>query len=156
MFGPLDEIWANDLYRKLILSSGILLTFIVLRRFLSRVVIGRIAEDSPHLYTVRKVMTHLVNVLAGLLVFGVWVQDVGDLSVALGILAAGLAFALQEVIGSIAGWLTIISKDSSRSVSGGCYCQHQAVKAARVARYGQPFDRKVLNGSPSRNAWTKG
>ena len=33
----------------------------------------------------------------------------GDLSIALGILAAGLAFALQEVIGSIAGWITIIS-----------------------------------------------
>jgi small-conductance mechanosensitive channel len=31
------------------------------------------------------------------------------LSVALGIMAAGLAFALQEVIGSFAGWLTIIS-----------------------------------------------
>ena len=31
------------------------------------------------------------------------------MSVALGILAAGIAFALQEVIGSFTGWLTIIS-----------------------------------------------
>ena len=37
-----------------------------------------------------------------MLLFGIWVQRLGDLSVALGILAAGLAFALQEVIGSVA------------------------------------------------------
>ncbi|MBE0696551.1 MAG: mechanosensitive ion channel, partial [Anaerolineaceae bacterium] len=38
----------------------------------------------------------------------IWVQRIGDLSVALGIMGAGLAFALQEVIGSIAGWSTIV------------------------------------------------
>jgi small-conductance mechanosensitive channel len=44
------------------------------------------------------------------LLFGIWLQRLGDLSVAPRILAAGLAFALQEVIGSIAGWTTIITR----------------------------------------------
>jgi len=43
------------------------------------------------------------------LILAIWVQRAGDLSVALGILGAGLAFALQEVIGSIAGWVTIVT-----------------------------------------------
>jgi small-conductance mechanosensitive channel len=39
----------------------------------------------------------------------IWLENFGDLSVTFGLLAAGLAFALQEVIGSIAGWTTILS-----------------------------------------------
>jgi len=73
------------------------------------IVVQRINEDSPYIYTVRKATSYAINILGALLVFGVWIERLGDLSIALGILAAGLAFALQEVIGSFAGWLTIIS-----------------------------------------------
>lgn len=109
MFNTLSEIWANDLYRRLILSALVLLTSFVLRRLIYLLVVTRLADDSPHIYTVRKVTNYLVSVVVVLLIFGIWVQHVGDLSVALGILGAGLAFALQEVIGSIAGWVTIIT-----------------------------------------------
>jgi len=55
------------------------------------------------------------------LLFGIWITRLGDLSVALGILGAGIAFALQEVIGSIAGWITIITGKpfTSRTVTNG-------------------------------------
>ncbi|UCC85751.1 MAG: hypothetical protein JSV81_12900 [Anaerolineales bacterium] len=36
--------------------------------------------------------------MAVFLITGIWLEHVGNLSVALGILGAGLAFALQEVI----------------------------------------------------------
>jgi small-conductance mechanosensitive channel len=104
-----NEIWANDLYRKLILSILVLLTQAAIRRSLLNYVINRISDDSPHLYTVRKVTTYIITIITVMLLFGIWIQRLGDLSVALGILAAGLAFALQEVIGSIAGWTTIIT-----------------------------------------------
>jgi small-conductance mechanosensitive channel len=104
-----NAIWANDLYRKLILSVLILLAQAVVRRFLLSYVINRISDDSPYIYTVRKVATYIITITTALLLIGIWIQRLGDLSVALGILAAGLAFALQEVIGSIAGWITIIS-----------------------------------------------
>jgi len=105
----LSEIWANDLYRKLILSVLVLLTQVAIRRALLSYVINRIPDNSPHLYTVRRITAYTITIITSLLLFGIWVQRLGDLSVALGILAAGLAFALQEIIGSIAGWITIVS-----------------------------------------------
>ena len=104
-----NTIWSNDLYRKLILSVLILLAQAVIRRSLLVNLINRIPDDSPHLYTVRKITTYVITITTTFLLIGIWIQRLGDLSVALGILAAGLAFALQEVIGSIAGWITIIS-----------------------------------------------
>jgi len=102
-------IWANDFYRKLILSGLVLLLQSVIRRSFLDYVINRISDDSTNLYAIRKAGTYIVTTLTALLLFGIWIQRLGDLSVALGILGAGLAFALQEVIGSIAGWITIIT-----------------------------------------------
>jgi small-conductance mechanosensitive channel len=105
----LATIWANDLYRKLILSALILLVQNGAHRLLLWLVLRRLADDSSYIYPIRKAIGYAVNILVVLLLFGVWIERLGDLSVAVGILAAGLAFALQEVIGSLAGWLTIIS-----------------------------------------------
>ncbi len=105
----INEILANDLYKKLIFSVLVVIGQAIVRRIILSFVINRIPDKSPHLYTVRKITGSVITMLTALLLFGIWVQRMGDLSVALGILAAGIAFALQEVIGSIAGWITIIS-----------------------------------------------
>ena len=109
MTPQLTDIWANILYRKIILTGIILLIWALLRLVIQHVVIRNLPDDSPHILRVRKASSYLLTIAAGLVIFGVWVQSLGDLSVALGIVAAGLAFALQEVIGSMAGWLTIIN-----------------------------------------------
>lgn len=105
----INEIWANDLYRKLILTLLVFVLQAAFRRTLLGYVISRIPDESPHIYTVRRVATYVITIISALLLIGIWIQRLGDLSVALGILAAGLAFALQEVIGSIAGWITILT-----------------------------------------------
>jgi len=104
-----NEIWSNEIYRKLILSALVFLAQAVVRHLLLSYVFNRISDESPHLYTVRKVTIYITTTITALLLFGIWIQRLGDLSVALGIFAAGLAFALQEIIGSIAGWTTIIT-----------------------------------------------
>jgi hypothetical protein len=81
----------------------------VIRQLLHLLLINRLSDDSPHIYVVRKVTGYAVNALAALVITGIWLEHLGNLSVALGILGAGLAFALQEVIGSIAGWVTILT-----------------------------------------------
>ncbi len=102
-------IWSNDFYRKLILSCLVLIFQAVIRKVLVEFVINRLSDDNAYIYLIRKAATYAVTILTTLLLFGIWVQRLGDLSVALGILGAGIAFALQEVIGSIAGWITIIT-----------------------------------------------
>ncbi len=104
-----NAIWSQEIYRKLIFSGLIFITQEIIRRTLMSYVINRISDESPHLYTVRKVASYIITSITVMLLFGIWVQRLGDLSVALGIFAAGLAFALQELIGSIAGWTTIIT-----------------------------------------------
>lgn len=103
------DIWNIDFYRKAILTIVILLFYITLRISIHRLVLPRIPDDSPYLVTIRKITGYLLNIQTVLQIFAVWVQKLGDLTVALGLLAAGLAFALQEIIGSVAGWTTIIS-----------------------------------------------
>jgi small-conductance mechanosensitive channel len=109
MTDTLSVIWANAVYRKLILSACVWLASMVVRRLLHLLLVKRLSDDSPHIYIVRKISGYAVNVLAVFLIVGIWIDQAGNLSVALGILGAGLAFALQEVIGSIAGWLTIVT-----------------------------------------------
>lgn len=105
----INEILSNDLYKKIIFSVLVFIGQAIVRHIILSFVMNRIPDQSPHLYTVRKITGSVITMLTALLLFGVWVQRMGDLSVALGILAAGIAFALQEVIGSIAGWITIIT-----------------------------------------------
>lgn len=105
----LSNIWANDFYRRLILTVLILAGSYILRRVFRWSVLSRLPDDSPHIYNVRRIANFTIGFVAAVLILAVWVQQSRDLSVAVGILAAGLAFALQEVIGSIAGWVTIVS-----------------------------------------------
>jgi small-conductance mechanosensitive channel len=109
MVDTLSAVWANPVYRKLTLSVIVLLASMMIRRLLHLLLVKRLSDDSPHIYIVRKITSYAVNILAVVLIIGIWIDQAGNLSVALGILGAGLAFALQEVIGSIAGWLTIVT-----------------------------------------------
>ena len=104
----LAQIWANDLYRKIVLSLIIIIAGAVLRYAIRRVVLQRYKGEKVQSYTLGKIIDYLTYALTIILLFGLWIQRATDLTVGLGLLAAGLAFALQEVIGSIAGWLSII------------------------------------------------
>ena len=103
------EIWANDLYRKLILTAVILVLQMIIRKVSNRLIVNRSEEYSTSSYAVRKVVGYVISVITIIILYGIWIERLGDVSIALGVLGAGLAFALQEIIGSFAGWLTIIS-----------------------------------------------
>ncbi len=103
------EIWANEVYRKLISTVAIILFALASRNLLRLLIKNRFKSGNPYIFTINKTIDSLINVLGVVFILGVWVQRIGDLSVALGIMGAGLAFALQEVIGSFAGWITIVT-----------------------------------------------
>ena len=103
------DILANALYRKLIYSGLVLIIQGIIRFAVDRFIISKREEFSTSVYALRKVIRYTLTAISLIIIYGIWVDQMGDFSVALGILAAGLAFALQEVIGSFAGWITIIT-----------------------------------------------
>lgn len=74
-----------------------------LRRYASRAV-----HDNSGRYQARKGITFVGYVVGIVLVALVFSDKLGGLTVAFGVAGAGIAFALQEVIASAAGWAALI------------------------------------------------
>lgn len=68
-------------------------------------------EDADHRYKAKKFGTFIGYFLTLVLITIVYSDKLGGLTVALGVAGAGIAFALQEVIASFAGWLVIMFGD---------------------------------------------
>ncbi|NOU33443.1 MAG: mechanosensitive ion channel [Polyangiaceae bacterium] len=102
----LTTLWANPLLRQAIslaLTLGAVGVFVrVLRRLA-----GRHVRDADARYRARKAVGAGGYVVAGLVLVAALSGRMGGLSVAPGAGSAGVAFALQEVIASFAGWVAL-------------------------------------------------
>jgi len=78
----------------------------VMTRVTRRFLIGRV-ENSDSRYRLRKLVNALGALTSVLLITVVFSNKLGNLTVAFGVAGAGIAFALQEVIASIAGWVAV-------------------------------------------------
>jgi small-conductance mechanosensitive channel len=79
---------------------------IVVVRVVKRLFARRIADKDAR-YRVRKLITYAGYVAFAVLVATVFSDRLGGVAVVLGVAGAGVAFALQEVITSVAGWLAV-------------------------------------------------
>ena len=68
----------------------------------------RYIRDSSSRYRTRKFLNFAAYVAAAILLLILFSNKLGGLVVTLGVVGAVVAFALQEVIGSVAGWLVIL------------------------------------------------
>lgn len=75
-------------------------------RFLQKTITVRI-KDTDTRYRVRKFVSFIGYILGVVVLVTIFSDKLGGLTVALGVAGAGIAFALQEVIASIAGWFAI-------------------------------------------------
>jgi small-conductance mechanosensitive channel len=64
--------------------------------------------DSDSRYKTKKIINFFGYILTAILLAVIFSEKLGGLTVALGVAGAGIAFALQEVIASVAGWLAIL------------------------------------------------
>ncbi|HID29849.1 MAG TPA: mechanosensitive ion channel [Desulfobacterales bacterium] len=91
---------------KLVAAAVGILVIVVIVRVLQRSS-TRYIKDSDTRYRVRKLVSFF-GYLSGIFLFGIIFSDsLGRLTVAFGVAGAGIAFALQEVIASIAGWVAV-------------------------------------------------
>ena len=80
----------------------ILIIFSLLRSFLVRNI-----QDTDARYRTRKALSLVSYILILIFVASTFSDSLGKLTIVLGAIGAGVAFALQEVIGSFAGWIAI-------------------------------------------------
>jgi small-conductance mechanosensitive channel len=91
--------------RAIITLIGIVIIIIGVRAVHATVVIR--IPDVNNRYRGRKFVTFIGYIAAIIFIAAVYQDTLGGLSVTLGIAGAGIAFALQEVITSIAGWIAV-------------------------------------------------
>lgn len=88
-----------------IAAAGLLVIIVVIRVFHRS--LPRYIKDPDMRYRARKFIT-VIGYLAGILfLLAIFSDRLGNLTVAFGVAGAGIAFALQEVIASIAGWVAV-------------------------------------------------
>ena len=92
---------------KLGASFALAIGLLIINRILKRVV-GRLNQDPKSAFRMRKVVGYSTGILAGILIGAVWLESVSSLTTFLGLLSAGIAIALRDVIADIAGWAFIL------------------------------------------------
>lgn len=97
----------------LALQDRLLATLVVVGGLwlLQRIILAlayRRAHDPWLRYRWRKTVNYL-TLIVGLVLFGrIWVEGVGSLATFFGLLAAGLAVALKDIVANLAGWAFIV------------------------------------------------
>jgi hypothetical protein len=92
----------------LLLALAIVLLLWLVRTVLVRIIHRRFKSDPTVFYRWRKTLDYVLAVICIFLIGRIWIEGVQSLATYLGLLSAGLAIALQDLIVSLAGWLFII------------------------------------------------
>lgn len=129
---------------------GIAVIWIIVQ-LLKRNLANRIKDNSTR-YKTKKVLGFLGFVITVIVVIVIFSDRLGGLTVALGVAGAGIAFALQEVIASVAGWLSVILgrlyKTGDRVQLGGIKGDVMDIGVLRttIMETGQWVDGDLYNG----------
>lgn len=104
---PTLKLWLSNptVIRFITLLFGILVVVLVVR--IIRSSITRYVSGSDSRYRLRKFITFFSYLVVVLMVSVIFSDQLSGLTVAFGVAGAGIAFALQEVIASFAGWFAI-------------------------------------------------
>jgi len=92
---------------KLLISFAILLV-LWLARFLVLIVVHRRSDDVRIRYRWKKTSQYVIATLAVLIIGMIWIQGFRSLATYLGLLSAGLAIALRELVANFVGWAFIL------------------------------------------------
>lgn len=136
---------------RLVTTLAVVVAAIVVAPIAGRVAASRSSNASSRYYA-RKFARYAVGAVTLIVLAVVWRAIAGRLGVVFGLAAAGVAFAMQEVIGALAGWLNILS--------GGIFRVGDRIQMAGVR--GDviditPLRTKVMEiGSADGATWVKG
>jgi small-conductance mechanosensitive channel len=147
----LEQLYANPLFSRVltIVIGFIIIWFLV--KLIQKKLFNKI-NDIDNRYKAKKIGS-FVGYFFTIILIGITFSDkLGGFTVALGVAGAGIAFALQEVIASFAGWLTIMFggfyKTGDRVQLGGIKGDVMDIGVLRttIMETGQWVDGDLYNG----------
>jgi small-conductance mechanosensitive channel len=100
--------WFNAPFVERLMAIGIGIVVVLLITYFIKRALKRSIKSIDNKYRARKAVNIFAYLLIISVVLFVYSDKLGNVGVALGVAGAGIAFALQEVIISIAGWLSIM------------------------------------------------
>ncbi len=107
MNGFIDKWLFNSPIGKIVAVMISIILIWLLIKFIKSRLLGNI-EDHSSKHRTKKLLDFVGYFLMALMLTVVYSNKLGGLTVALGVAGAGIAFSLQEVIASVAGWLMIM------------------------------------------------
>jgi small-conductance mechanosensitive channel len=100
-------VGTGDFWAKVFLTVALLLGLWATRRVVLRLVEPRV--DDPRLrYQWAKVTSYIVSTLGLLTLAALWLSGLRSIGTFLGLLSAGLAIALKDVVADVAAWVFIV------------------------------------------------
>lgn len=90
--------------------TGVVLLVAVVVRVLVLREVGRRVEDPDVAYTARKSIAYTVATLTIVILAWIWIEPLGNAGTALGLLSAGIAVALADLLRNFAGWIYVIAR----------------------------------------------
>lgn len=85
----------------------VILVWLVLQRVVRRLLFRTISDPASR-FSIGKLLNYLLGTIALLVVARLWIQGITGLATYLGLLSAGIAIALQDLITNFAGWVFIM------------------------------------------------
>jgi small-conductance mechanosensitive channel len=152
----MQQLWrlvveTDSVGERLVTSLVVVLVAGVIGEIVGRLVAHRL-DDAYGRYYARKAARYVTALVALIVLAVVWRAFAGRFGVVLGLTAAGLAFAMQEVIGAIAGWFNIVS---GRIFRVGDRIQMGGVKGDVLDI--TPLRTKIMEmGTPEGDSWVHG
>lgn len=99
---------------KAIQSAVVVLVLVLLRWVVLRIIHRRI-QDPEVWYRARKIATYTVTFLAFFFLLRIWLIQFENFATFLGLLSAGVAIALSDVLKNLAGWVYILTRRPFRT-----------------------------------------
>ena len=109
--GFLQEISVFDTlpWREIGLTAGVIFGAWIIRR-LGRQILSRTVENRVVQYRWGKTIAYVTTGLATIFAIAIWVDGLSQVGTFLGLVSAGVAIALKDVLVNVAGWLILITK----------------------------------------------
>lgn len=94
---------------KIIISISIILVFWIIKK-LFFIILNRRIEDVRSQYIWRKTINYISFIIIFLLIGNIWFKGLKSINTFLGLLSAGVAIALKDLLINITGWFFIVLK----------------------------------------------